>query len=152
MTKKIDSKLFASILYIVVGARLLIFRWEMVSIAMTIAGVFFIVSGVLEALKRNYVGGGISAVIGIAILVLGWLALEIVLLVLGILLVIKGLLALLDALKKKNIPVLSVIVPVLTMAAGILVAFGNGLEIVLIIGGVLLVLNGVIGLIEEFNA
>ena len=78
--------------------------------------------------------------------------LEIVLLVLGILLVIKGLLALIDALKQKKIPVLSVVVPALTMAAGILVAFGNGLEIVLIIGGILLIVNGVIGLIEEFKA
>jgi len=153
MPKKIDSKLFSAILYIIVGVLLAVFRSEWVGLAMTIVGIVFIVSGVLELLKKNWTGGAISLVIGLAILILGWTAAQIVFLVLGILLAIKGVLALLDVLKKSNKGILDFIFPVLTIVIGILLAFAFGkvLDVILVIGGIFLAINGVLGLIAALK-
>ncbi|MBR2432454.1 MAG: DUF308 domain-containing protein, partial [Clostridia bacterium] len=119
MAKKIDSNLFSAILYIIVGILLIVFPGNAISWAMTVAGVVFIVSAILELVKKNWVGGIVSLIIGIAILVLGWLVLDIVLLVLGILIAVKGIVALINELKQKKVTVLGVLFPALTIIAGI---------------------------------
>ena len=151
MAKKTNSELFSSILYIVIGLLLVIFRSETIGWAMTIAGIVFVVSGILDLIKKNWVGGGVSLVIGIAILVLGWVAATIVLLVLGILLAIKGIVALVNAFKKSKINALDLVFPVLTIVVGLMLAFGNALDIMIIIVGVLLMIDGAIGLINSFK-
>ena len=148
--KKVDSALFSAILYIVLGALLAIFRDQMIAWAMTIAGIVFVVVGVLELIKRNWVGGAVSLIIGILIIVLGHVVTEVVLLVLGILLAIKGLVALIDAIKGKK-GVLAILFPILTMIIGLFLAFGNGLGILLLIGGILLIVDGVFGLIAALK-
>lgn len=147
MIKKPQSELFTSILYIAIGVLLAIFRSGSLNIAMTIAGVFFIISGVLDIVKKNYVGGAISAGIGVAIIVLGWLATKIVLLILGILIAVKGVIALIEVIKKASKNVLEMIFPVLSIVLGLMLAFGYGLDLIIIIVGIVLAVNGVIGLL-----
>ena len=147
MATKKNSELFSALLYIVIGILLIVFRAETIGWAMTIAGVVFVVSGVLDLIKKNYTGGAISLIIGIAILVLGWLAVKIVLLVLGILIAVKGIVALIDALKAKNKNALDLVFPVLTVVVGLLLAFGNGVDVMILIVGILLAIDGVIGLV-----
>ena len=62
MKKKIDSTLFTAILYIVVGVLLAVFPGDMLKWAMLIAGIFFVVSGILEIVKKNWAGGTISLI------------------------------------------------------------------------------------------
>lgn len=145
--KSSGSSLIMSILYIIIGIVLLVCPGDALKIAMTIAGVVFIVSGILELVRKNVLGGIISLVIGIAILVLGWALAEIVLLVLGILIAIKGIIALVQALQQKKKKFLQIFFPILTIVVGILLAFGNLTGIILIIGGILLIVSGVLGLI-----
>ena len=102
MAKKQNSELFSSLLYIIIGVLLVVFRSQTLGWAMTIAGTFFVISGILDLVKRNWAGGAVSLIIGISILVLGWLAAAIVLLVLGILIAVKGIVALIDVLKKSR--------------------------------------------------
>lgn len=147
MSKKTNSELFSSILYILVGVLLVIFRTGMLNVAMTIAGLIFVVMGALDLLKKNWTSGAVSLVIGIAIIVLGWLAMAIVLLVLGILIAVKGVFALVEVFKKNNKNALDIVVPVLTVVVGIMLAFGNGLDVMIVIVGVLLAIDGVIGLL-----
>lgn len=147
MIKKPQSELFTSILYIAIGVLLAIFRSGSLDIAMTIAGVFFIISGVLDIVKKNYVGGAISAGIGVAIIVLGWLATKIVLLILGILIAVKGVIALIEVIKKASKNVLEMIFPVLSIVLGLMLAFGGGLDLIILIVGIVLAVNGVIGLL-----
>ncbi len=146
MAKKTNSALLSSLLYIIIGVLLVIFRSQTLGWAMTIAGIVFVVSGILELVKKNWTGGAISLIIGIAILVLGWAAAQIVLLVLGILIAIKGILALIDVLKKSKKNALELVFPILTIVVGALLAFGNGLDVMIVIVGVLLAIDGVIGL------
>ena len=152
MKNKINSELFSSILYIVVGVLLAIFKSQTLGWAMTFVGVFFVVCGALVLVKRNWTGGAISLGIGIAILVLGWLAAQIVLLVLGILIAVKGVMALLDALKKENKNALEIVFPILTVVVGLTLAFGNGFDILIAIIGVLLTIDGVLGLIGALKS
>ena len=151
MTKKTNSELFSSILYIIVGVILAIFQGDTLDWAMTIAGIVFIVSGALDLIKQNWKGGGISIAIGIAIIVLGWLAVDIVIIVLGVLIAIKGIIALIDVFKKSEKNVLDFLFPVLTVVLGIALAFGNLLNIIFIIVGILLAINGVLGLINSLK-
>jgi hypothetical protein len=118
---------------------------------MTIAGIVFVVSGFLEILKKNFGGGIISIIIGVAILTLGWLVTGIVLIVLGVLIAIKGVVALLEVLKSSKKGLIDFLYPVLTIVIGAVIAFGNGLHILLVIGGILLAINGAIGLIGELK-
>ncbi len=151
MDKK-NSTLFTSILYIVVGLLLAIFPGEAISWAMTIAGIFFIVSGVLDIVKKNFTSGGISLVIGIAIIVLGWLLAAIVLLVLGILIAVKGALALWDVIKAEKKNALDFVFPAATIVVGLMLAFGNGVSLIVTIVGILLAIDGVIGVADELKA
>ena len=151
MAKKNHSELFASLLYIIVGILLVCFKSQTLNWAMTIAGIFFLISGALDLIKSNWTGGAVSLIIGIAILVLGWLATQIVLLVLGILIALKGIIALVEALGKKKVTLLGVLFPALTIVVGLMLAFGNGLDILLVICGVLLALDGAIGLINSIK-
>lgn len=151
MAKKTNSELFSSLLYIIIGVLLVIFRSQTLGWAMTIAGIIFIVSGVLDLIKKNWAGGAVSLIIGIAILVLGWLATAIVLLVLGILIAIKGIVALINVFKKSEKNALEIVFPILSVVVGVMLAFGNGLDVMIIIVGVLLAIDGVIGLIGSLK-
>lgn len=151
MAKKTSSELSSSLLYIIIGVLLVIFRSQTLGWAMTIAGIIFVVSGILDLVKQNWVGGAVSLIIGISILILGWAAAQIVLLVLGILIAIKGIVSLINVLKKKRKSALMILYPVLSIVVGLMLAFGNGLDIVIIIVGVLLIVDGVIGLLGSLK-
>lgn len=151
MAKKNNSELFSSLLYIVIGILLIVFRSQTLGWAMTIAGIFFVISGVLDLIKQNWAGGAVSLIIGIAILVLGWVATQIVLLVLGIMISVKGVVALISAFKKRNTNALDIVFPILTVGVGLMLAFGNGLDVLIIITGALLAIDGVLGLISSLK-
>lgn len=149
--KKNLSGLGAALLYILIGLTLVIFRAQAIGWAMTIVGAFFIVFGALDLLAGNLIGGGISLIIGIAIIVLGWTLVSIVLLVLGILIALKGLLSLNDELKKKKHTLLGLLFPILTVVFGIMLAFGNGFDIVLLLVGIFFIADGVLGLVAALK-
>lgn len=151
MAKKSNSELFSSLLYLILGALLVLKPGESLNLVMTVAGVVFAVVGVLDLIRGNTVGGLISLIIGLVILVLGWTIADLVLLVLGILLAVKGVVALIDVLGKKRKTVMQVVFPILTVALGLLLAFGDALKLGTVVVGVLLMVDGVIGLIGSLK-
>lgn len=147
MAKKSKASISTPILYIVLGALLVVFRSQMLNWAMTLAGIFFIVSGVIDVSKRKTLSGAVSLIIGIAILVLGWTLTNIVLLVLGVLIAVKGLVELIEVLSSKRKSVLKVLFPVLTIVVGLGLAFGNTLNHIIVAVGVILIIDGILGVI-----
>ena len=141
------SELVSSLLYILIGALLVIFQDRTIGWAMTVMGALFIVFGILDLVRSNWGGGAVSLIIGIAILVLGWVVTEIVLLVFGVLIALKGVIALIDALRASKKDVLDITFAILTVILGIMLAFGNGLNVLIIIAGVMLMFNGILGLL-----
>jgi len=146
MKKKIDSALFSSILYIVAGILLAVMPGDFMKWALLAIGIFFIVSGILEMVKKNWVGGVVSIAIGVAIIILEWFILKWIFVVLGVLIALKGVVALINAIKY-NTTVLGLLFPILTIIAGVGIAFGGLAGVMLIIAGIFLAVNGVIGLI-----
>ena len=145
MKNKNNSALASALLYIILGVLLVVFRSQTLGWAMTIAGIVFVVSGIVDITKQHWTGGAASLIIGIAVLVLGWTAAQIVLLVLGVLIAVKGVIALIGALKNVR-NALDLLFPVLNIVVGLMLAFGNALDIMIVVVGVLLIVDGVIGL------
>ena len=147
--KSSNSELITALLYILVGIVLAALGGEVLGWAMTIAGALFIIFGVLELMKNNMLAGVVSLVIGIAIILGGWFLIELVLIVLGVLVAIKGIIALLAALRARKRKTVDVIFALLTIASGILLAFGNAADIIVRIGGVLLIVNGALEILGK---
>jgi uncharacterized membrane protein HdeD (DUF308 family) len=151
MEKKRNTELISSVLYIIIGILLVIFRSETLSWVMTAAGIFFIICGVIDVIVKNFIDGAVSLIIGIAILVLGWTLAKIVLLVFGILIAIKGLILLFEVIQKKKKTLPEIIYPMASVVLGLLLAFGNGLDILIVVSGVLLALDGVVGVFASLK-
>ena len=147
MAKKSYAGIFSAILYLALGILLVVFKAETINWAMTIAGIVFIVSGILEVIKKEWAGGAVSLIIGIAILVLGNLLTSIVLIVLGILIAVKGIVSLIEEFKRSKKSVIGITFAILTVLVGLALAFGNGLEIMLLICGIVFIVDGIVGLI-----
>ncbi len=151
MAKKRGSDFVSAILYLVIGILLVVFKAQMLDLAMTIVGAIFVVSGIVELVKGHFIGGVVSLVIGVAVLVLGWTIADIVLLVLGILIIVKGIVALIETIARRRKSIAQLLFPVITIVVGAVIAFGNGLDIAIMVGGVLLIVNGVIGIIAALR-
>ena len=54
MAKKSNNELISAILYIILGVLLIVFKGATLGWAMTIAGIVFIVSGVLDVVRKNF--------------------------------------------------------------------------------------------------
>jgi hypothetical protein len=54
-------------------------------------------------------------------------------------------------LKKDRKNALEIVFPALSIAAGIMLAFGNGLDIVIVIVGILMAIDGAIGLMGSLK-
>jgi uncharacterized membrane protein HdeD (DUF308 family) len=148
MAKKSTSEFSSSLLYVVIGVLLMVFRSQTLGWAMTVIGALFVISGIIDLIRFNWAGGAVSLIIGISILVLGWTATKIVLLVLGILIALKGLTTLISALftkRRKNIFV--ILFAIVSIVIGVMLAFGNGLDVLIIVAGALLTVDGIFGLI-----
>ena len=149
MAKKIDfknSELLSSVILVLVGLLLVIFRTSVLQWVMTAVGAIFVVFGVLDILKKNWVNGGVSIAIGAAIIIFGWALTEIVLIVLGVLIALKSLVSLYEILKskKKNVP--EIIYAAAGVLLGVLLAFGNLVSVLVLIAGILLIVDGAVGI------
>ena len=147
MAKKQSLSISSPLLYIILGALLVLFKDQMLGWAMTIAGIFFIVTGVMDVLKKNLSSGIVNLFIGVAIIAAGWLIAGIVLLVLGLFIAFRGVMDLLAVLKLKSKGLMKFLSPVLTIIIGLALAFGNGVGIIITVVGVLLILDGVLALL-----
>ena len=146
--KKKNSNLITALMFLLVGLVFLIFGGETISWALTIAGIIFIVFGIAETVKKNTLAGIVSIIIGIVILILGWKLVDIVMLVLGILIAVKGAIALFSSKRKST---LDTVFAVLTIVAGIILAFafGEAANIIIRVAGAILVLNGILELLGK---
>lgn len=147
MAKKFDLKNSSPVLYIVLGALLTVFGHKMLGIAMTVAGIVFVVLGIIDILGARMTSGVTNIVIGAVILVLGNLVLDIVLLVLGIIIAAKGVMALVEVLKNQNKNITEIIYPAITIIVGVGLACGNLLGDLIVVVGILLIVDGVLGLL-----
>ena len=147
--KKSHSNLVNALIYIVLGVLFCVFKASTLEWMLTIAGIVFIVLGVLDLVKKEYISGAVSIGIGAIIILCGWLFVEIVLIVFGVLLAIKGGLAMIDAVKGKSI--VDIVFAGITIAAGIMLIISKWalIDWFFIIIGIILIVNGALELVGK---
>lgn len=142
-----DVAFLTSVIYIILGVLLAVFKGSVISWAMTVAGVLLIVFGVIGIVKGNTLYGVIALLVGIIIIVCGWAIVDIAVTILGVIVAIKGFVDLVEAFRlKKN--ALPIVYAVLTIAVGIMLAVAHWLvfDWFFIVVGILLIIDGVFGL------
>lgn len=156
MTKA--SQFVSALMTLILGILFVILKGSVVGIALTVFGVVLILAAVLELIRGKIGSGIVKAILGIAVLVFGWMLLDIALLVIGIVLIAFGALELIKriiALFKKSktklfAKILGLISPLFSVVAGyfLITSSGEAIGWAIIVGGVLLIINGVLALIE----
>lgn len=144
---------------IILGLLLVIMKGEVISIALTIAGIAILLSAVSDFTHQMTNLGIIKSVIGVCILIFGWMFINLALYILAAAIIIMGLLKMSNM--SKGIPVnltmkekgILYIKPLLTVLAGVCLLFhqGGAIDWVFTITGVLLVAEGVMDLAENIR-
>ena len=108
---KKNNDLVLPLLYIVIGALFCILKDGVIGIIMTVAGVLFIVNGIIQVVNKKTKDGIINIIIGAVIIVFGWTLLWLAMLVFGILLTISAVVNFLNG-KKDLIATLKLVISV----------------------------------------
>lgn len=158
MKAKNQNKLISAVLMTVLGILFIVFKNEVISIALTVLGVLLVVQAILDFIHKAYVSGVIRAVIGALILVfgIGNLLVTVALYVMAAVLLVYGILQLIGALKalNKNSSLLAKIFAFLEPAVCLFIAVcllfnqGGTIAWVFIVAGIFLIIDGVIALID----
>lgn len=149
MIKKQRFNLASPLLYILLGALLVIFKAQMLNWAMTFAGLFFLLIGLIDLIKGRAPSGIVNLAIAAIIIILGWTIMDVVLRVLGVLVAAKGVMDLIAVMKFKKKKILAIVFAAITIAIGVMLALtpDNVLSTVMKFAGILLIIDGIIGLI-----
>ncbi len=148
------SKFLAPILAILLGVLLVAKQGELVSIALTVLGVVFIVFGIIDIVKKNDVRTGVvRIVVGAVIIAFGWLLLPIALYIIAVCMTIAGIAGIYALLKGKKKFSMDYLQPILMTVAGICLFFNQGAAIswVFIVVGIMLIIHGALGLMNAIN-
>lgn len=149
-----SNKLISAILTVVLGLLFIVFKGVVIGWAMTVFGVALIVMGVLDVLKQNVVPGVVRAAIGVLVILLGWLLIDVAIIIMGVVLIAYGVLQVLEILKEKgnNKSVVAMLLqyaqPVINIVIGICLLFGNAVDWICIIAGVIFLIQGILALLD----
>ena len=144
------NKLITAALTLALGILFVVKQGGILEIIMTVFGVFAIVLGVIDIVQKNTVSGIVKIVLGAVAIVFGWVFTKVATIVVGVLLAVYGLLLLIDAIRAKSriLPkILAIVVAGLYILCGIGLAFGQLLNVIFLIMGILLIVDGVIALV-----
>ena len=153
-----SSQFLSALMTLILGVLFVILKGEVVGIAIQVFAIVLIITAVLELIRLKIASGIVKAILGIVLLAFGWAITEIALLVIGIVLIVFGVLELVKrivALFKKNrtkllAKILGFISPVFSIVAGyfLITSSGEAVGWAIVVGGVLLIINGVLALVE----
>ena len=149
-----SNKLISAILTVVLGLLFIVMKGGVISIAMTVFGVALIVMGILDVLKQNVVPGVVRAAIGVLVILLGWLLVKVAMIILGVVLIAYGVLQVLEILKEKGNKksvvemLLQYAQPAINIVIGICLLFGNAVDWICIIAGVIFLIQGILALLD----
>jgi len=157
---KTSAYLISAAVKLALGILFVILKAEVVGICITLLGIALLVMGVLDLVHSDVASGIVKILLAAAVLLIGWLLLDIALLVLGIVLLVYSVLdivkMIIEVAKNKKISILAfvfgLIEPALALVASIFLVTSRGaaIEWTVIIAGIVLIINGVIGVIRAF--
>ena len=152
------SQYISALMTLILGVLFVVLKGEVVGFAITVFGVILIITAAIELLRFKIGSGIIKAILGIAVMTFGWMLIDIALLVIGIVLVLFGVLEFVKRFirlfRKTNVKligkILGFISPLFSIVAGyfLITSSGDAVGLAVVIGGVLLIVNGVLALVE----
>lgn len=158
MKKRLGNDIVTAIALIVIGALFMIYKSEVISIAMSLIGVTLIVLGIVDAVRKFVVSGVVKIVFGVLVLAAGWLFISLALYILGAFLIIAGISELYNLtkikIKKISLPVaMHIAQPIIYILVAICLFFNQGgaLSWVFTVSGLFLIIDGVVALIGSFD-
>ena len=157
---KNSSYLVSAAVKLALGILFVILKAEVVGICITLLGVALLVMGILDLVHSDIAGGIVKIVLAAAVTLIGWLLLEVALIVLGIVLLINSIIdivkIIITAVQNKGVNILAVVLgliePALALVASIflITSRGTAIEWAVIIAGIILIVNGVVGILRAF--
>lgn len=155
MNKLKQNKLLSAVLTVIVGVLFIIYKAQVISVAMTVVGAILIVMAIVDIINRDYPSAIVKGVLGVLVIALGWTFVSLALYVIGALFLLFGLLELFRVLQAKGygkgkVRVLSFLQPILVVVAAAFLIFNQGgaLTWAFVISGVFLIVNGALALVE----
>ena len=156
MTK--TEKCIVAALTLVLGVLLVAFQDSVIKVAVSALGILLIALGVLDFFNKSGFAALVKVVAGIVVILFGVFAVRAVLyLVAGILLII-GILLLYERFKSRSYcystwqKILAYLLPAICILIGVLLLFngGNTVTWVFIVGGILVIVEGALLLVDAF--
>lgn len=146
------NNLIVALGFILMGILFIIFKGAILGWLMTILGAIFIIDGIISIINKTAVVGIIKIVIGAAIILLGWLAVTVILYILAVIFILYGILNLYNLISAKVTSPLLYLMPAMQLAIGICLFFNQGgtVNVVFIIAGICLIIDGAIELLGVF--
>ena len=158
MKKSKKEALFTALSLIAVGILFVIFKSEIISIALTVIGGYLVVWGIVNVINKLFYNGIVKIVFGALVLVAGWLFIQIALYLLGAFLLISGASDLYrifkNKIKKLTISFIArIIQPIIYVMVAVCLFFNQGaaLSWVFIASGIFLMLDGVVALVGALD-
>lgn len=157
--KKYEGSAFVTAAALIaLGLLFIIFKGEVISIAMSIVGVSLIVWGVVNLVNRFVTLGVLKIVFGVLVLAAGWLFVTLALYVLGACLLALGISDLIKVskvkIKKLTLPVaLRIAQPVIYILVALTLFFNQGGAIswMFTVSGIFLLIDGVVALVGALD-
>lgn len=148
------NEIAVAIAMIVIGVLFMIYKSEVISIAMSLIGITLVVVGVIDVIRKNMMMGVIKIVFGALVLMAGWLFITLALYILGACLLVAGVGQLYQMskikVKKLTLPyVVQFVQPVIYILVAICLFFNQGgaLSWVFTVSGLFLIIDGIVALI-----
>lgn len=153
-----SNELLTAIALILIGGLFIIYKGEVISIAMSLIGITLVVLGIIDILRARVFSGVVKLVFAALVVLAGWLFVTLALYVLGAFLLIAGITQLIAIsklkIKKLTLPaVMHIAQPIIYILVAICLFFNQGGAIswVFILSGVFLILDGIAGIIGALD-
>ena len=153
-----SNELLTAIALILIGGLFIIYKGEVISIAMSLIGITLVVLGIIDILRARVFSGVVKLVFAALVVLAGWLFVTLALYLLGAFLLIAGITQLIAIsklkIKKLTLPaVMHIAQPVIYILVAICLFFNQGGAIswVFILSGVFLILDGIAGIIGALD-
>ena len=153
-----SNELLTAAALIIIGLLFIMFKGGVISIAMSLIGITLIVLGILDVLRQRVVSGIVKLVLAALVMLAGWLFITLALYVLGAFLLIAGAgqLVALSKLKFKKLTLgvaMHFVQPIIYILVAICLFFNQGGAInwVFTVSGILLLVDGIVGIIGALD-
>ena len=153
-----SNELLTAIALILIGGLFIIYKGEVISIAMSLIGITLVVLGIIDILRARVFSGVVKLVFAALVVLAGWLFVTLALYVLGAFLLIAGITQLIALsklkIKKMTLPtVMHIAQPIIYILVAICLFFkqGGSISWVFILSRVFLILDGIAGILGALD-